>query len=366
MANSAINGLTAKTPVSTDLIPVADPTTGIAGKSTISQVISATSEDLVYTYTGTLSLPIYVVKSTPIWVGSGNPISGCHASFLYIRDNILLTELSLTNLVSTDKDISIDSMPNLTSISFPALTVVNNFTFGNLTLLNTINAPELITVVGSVNISSSLPAITSFNVPKLTNIGGGFTFIGGSSFASLNFPLLDRIGGNFNPRLSNAITSISVPELKTVAGAVNIDQLPALTTMSFPKLTVIVGALSANGSGALTSVSLPSIEIIAISLTTGSAIGFTSGTASLTDFNIGSSIKRVGGTAGNVLFTSCALNQASVDNILVRLAALDGTGGTTAFSNRTVTITGTSSTPSATGLSAKATLVARGCTVTNN
>jgi hypothetical protein len=67
-----------------------------------------------------------------------------------------------------------------------------------------------------------------------------------------------------------------------------------------------------------------------------------------------------------VRITSAALNQASVDSILVALAALDGTNGTTIFSNRIVTITGTSATPSATGLSAKATLVARGCTVTNN
>jgi hypothetical protein len=64
--------------------------------------------------------------------------------------------------------------------------------------------------------------------------------------------------------------------------------------------------------------------------------------------------------------TSCALNQTSVDNILVQLAKLDGTNGTTLLSNRTITITGTSSAPSATGNAAKATLVARGCTVTTN
>jgi hypothetical protein len=64
--------------------------------------------------------------------------------------------------------------------------------------------------------------------------------------------------------------------------------------------------------------------------------------------------------------TSCALNQASVDDLLVRLAALDGTGLTTAYSSKTVTILGTSAAPSATGLAAKATLAARGCTVTHN
>ena len=57
---------------------------------------------------------------------------------------------------------------------------------------------------------------------------------------------------------------------------------------------------------------------------------------------------------------------ASVDDLLVRLAALDGTGLTTAYSSKTVTIRGTSAAPSATGLAAKATLAARGCTVTHN
>jgi hypothetical protein len=51
---------------------------------------------------------------------------------------------------------------------------------------------------------------------------------------------------------------------------------------------------------------------------------------------------------------------------LVQLAKLDGTNGTTLLSNRIITITGTSSAPSATGNAAKATLVARGCIVTTN
>ena len=70
---------------------------------------------------------------------------------------------------------------------------------------------------------------------------------------------------------------------------------------------------------------------------------------------------------GNVTITGAALNQASVDGILVSLAALDGTNGTTAWSSKTVNLSGgTSSTPSATGIAATATLVGRGCTVTTN
>jgi hypothetical protein len=79
---------------------------------------------------------------------------------------------------------------------------------------------------------------------------------------------------------------------------------------------------------------------------------------------MGGTLKSVG---GNFSATGCALNQASIDGILVSLAALDGTGGTTAYSSKTVALTGgTNATPSATGLAAKAVLVARSCTVTNN
>ena len=71
----------------------------------------------------------------------------------------------------------------------------------------------------------------------------------------------------------------------------------------------------------------------------------------------------------NFVITNAALNQASVDGILTALAYLNGTVNSpyAAYSNKTVNLSGgTSATPSATGLAAKATLVARGCTVTHN
>jgi len=59
-------------------------------------------------------------------------------------------------------------------------------------------------------------------------------------------------------------------------------------------------------------------------------------------------------------FLNCALNQTSVDNILVSINA----AGT---SNGTLNMTGgTSATPSATGITARTALIARGWTVTTN
>jgi hypothetical protein len=116
---------------------------------------------------------------------------------------------------------------------------------------------------------------------------------------------------------------------------------------------------------ALTTISFGAIERIGTTTTTGNVFSLITATGAITTLTIPNTLKQIGKGGGNVVLTSCALNQTSVDNLLIRLAALNGTNGTTAFSNRTVTITGTSSAPSATGLAAKATLVARGCTVTH-
>lgn len=345
MANLAINALTGKTPVSTDLIPVADPTTGIAGKSTISQVVSTTSEDLVYSYTGTQYTPIKYAKTSPRWYGSGPASAGCHVSYIEFYGSYETTSLTLTNLISmVPAKLSYNALNSMTSISFPALNSYIGF-FGN-----------------EFSGSSSL---LSFSMPSLKFIDGNWSLNSFSSLTSLDVSSLETINGSFNPYGMNSLTSFNLGSLYT-CGAINVNSMSSLTTLNFSSLTYCTGTIVSSSMAALTTFSLPSIVHISPTSSSGTMIGFTSGTASLTNFSIGSSIKRIGGTGGNVLFTSCALNQASVDNILVRLAALDGTGGTTAFSNRTVTITGTSSTPSATGLAAKATLVARGCTVTNN
>lgn len=74
------------------------------------------------------------------------------------------------------------------------------------------------------------------------------------------------------------------------------------------------------------------------------------------------------GIGGSVDLSGNALIQLSVDNVLSVLAGYDGTNGKFLYgSGKTVNLSGgTNAAPSATGLAAKATLVARGCTVTHN
>ena len=215
-------------------------------------------------------------------------------------------------------------------------------------------------------LSSANARLTGVEFPNLEFIGSSFGPSNMATLTSLSLPALTTVGGQFNPGSMAALTSLSLPALTTVGGQFSPFILAALTSLSLPALTTVGGQFSPINMAALTSLSLPAVEVIGATLTSGNAIQINNSTSALTSFTLPTTLKQVGGRAGNVLITSAALNQASVDNILERLAALDGTNGTVEFTNRTVTITGTSSTPSAAGLAAKATLVARGCTVTHN
>lgn len=277
-----------------------------------------------------------------------------------------LTTVSMPLLMQFLSNGNFSFTGNFTSLSFPSLQYVqgSGTLFTNCPNLATASYPSL-ERSGSIMSPASCPSLTSFTLPALNYCGNSFTPNIMHALTELLLPSLVTVGNLFSVRYMNVLANLYIPLLNSVGGF-QPNNLPNLVSLSAPSLTN-VGSTTGSGSilisamGSMTSFTLPAIETIGAYLLV--SISLISDTAALTTFTIGSSLKRV---YGNVILTSCALNQASVDSILVRLAALDGTGATTAYSTKTVTITGTSATPSATGLSAKATLVARGCTVTHN
>lgn len=262
--------------------------------------------------------------------------------------------------------LTMSNMASLTTLSFPALkTVRNALTFSNNTLLTTLSFPALKTLGGDFT-TSGLSSLTTLNLPALTTLGGTFNPIM-SALTTMNLPALVSVGGgNFSPNSMNSLTTLSAPVLENIGGNYSPNNMSSLTTLSVPKLTVIGGSIAPSAMTGLTTISVPAIVVIGSQSSSGNIIGLTGGTGNLTTFTLPATLKQVGNGGGNVVITSAILTQASVDSILVALAALDGTNGTTAFSSRTVTITSGSATPSATGLTAKNTLVARSCTVTHN
>lgn len=232
-----------------------------------------------------------------------------------------------------------------------------NFTLGSN--ISGFEMPDLVYLLtGNVNFSANTAKTISF--PNLKYIAANFSQP--TNVNTLNMPSLEVVHGTITV---NGSIEVSLPELLYCNGFIDLTSTSTYSTLSFPKLkaTSLNNATAIDLTGtksSLTTIDLPSIEYMA-------QITMPTSATSLTNFSFGSNLKWYGyNNAGNFITTSNSLNQASVDNILIRLAALDGTGGTFSLDNRTITITGGSATPSAAGLAAKATLQARGCTVTTN
>jgi hypothetical protein len=158
------------------------------------------------------------------------------------------------------------------------------------------------------------------------------------------------------------VSGDSVTGLKTVyvasytlpsAGNIALDDTDD-TSLNF--IASRYGSVSITSCAVLTSISFPTLD--------RATSFFLNDNTSLTTVSLPSGLLRVD---GNFIAANCALSQASVNAILVRLAALDGTAGTTSYDNKTIDMTlGTSAAPSAPGLAAKTTLEGRGCTVNVN
>lgn len=178
------------------------------------------------------------------------------------------------------------------------------------------------------NITLDTNAPVSFTANNLISLGGSLT-IGGSTW-SMNS--LENIYGSlgFNTGVASVV---SIPTLK--------------------RCTSLLGPSAS--SATLTNLTLNGLEVVF------GAINFTSATASFTTFSF-NNIKEV--TGNFTTSTTIGFTQSTVDHILVKLAEMDGTGGKGFYANRIVTVRGAA--PSATGNAAKATLIARGCTVTTS
>lgn len=315
--------------------------------------------------------PLLTSISMPLLIeiaGSGFTITSANS----------LTSFSLPSAIMIN-GLTFTSATSLSAISFSSLTALGGSITGTLNSLTSFSLPLLVTIAGSYSLTSN--ALTTLSMPALTSLGvvatsttGNFAPVG-TSLATVNMPSLTSVNGTFSPTLA-ALTTLTLTNLQTVVGAFGLTA-SSLATLSMPALTTL-GAGFAPVCAAATTVTLTLLSSITgtvaasfASLTTLSFPALTTVTstftitaANLVTFSMNTGLLNIG---GNFTMTGMKLNQASVDGILVRLAALDGTGGTTSYNNRTVNLSGgTSSAPSATGLTAKATLQARGCTVTTN
>jgi len=250
--------------------------------------------------------------------------------------------------------------------------------------------------LASVIISGST-VVTTFSFPDTIvqdDNMSGLNFYG-SALTTINFPLLERCRGINISNNSPALTTLNFPSLVKFTGysGIMINASTAITSLSsanFPVLTEF--ALQVYEPGFLQVINLPSVTLWKSQYL--SSNGMSTGASALQTYSLPNIVTYqssylyfdghfqlatvVLGTVGtlktcgaygstNITFNNCALSEASVNGILILLASLDGTDGTTLSENGSINLTnGTSAAPSGAGLTAKATLLARGFTISHN
>lgn len=264
-----------------------------------------------------------------------------------------LVEINMPSLIYIGGSIGTNGCTNLTVLGYASLqTIGGNFSPNNLASITAFNFPALKKIIGGFA-PATVPLLTTFNFPELEYVGATFSTVGLNSLITLSCPKLKVVGGTFSPGSIPELTIISVPLLEFAFG-IAMSSLPKLTTVNLASLKRCDGLLYITNCDVVTSIDLSSLETVVGAM-------YLSVMLNLTDLSL-PSLKSIDGN-----FTVIAgLNQVSVDGLLVKLASLDGTLGTTAYSNKIISIEASNSPPSETGLAAKAILITRGCTVTTN
>lgn len=257
---------------------------------------------------------------------------------------------------------------SLTSIAFPTLKYASGFNIGSYTYLATISAPELIQADGIQ--LNGLFSLQSLNFPKLTTCtSSGISISAYSPFSisTLNFSALTAARFNVNGSYCGipSISTTKFPALRSFS--LNGNNASDFVSVDLPGVIEIGnGGLSYNAyNSAFTTLNLPNIVTVK-----SGYISF-NGCYSLTSVTFGTvgTLKsfELNGSNPSISFQNCSLNQTSVDNILITLASLDGTNGTTAsYSGQLYLNGGSNASPSGTGYAAISVLQSRGWYVGTN
>jgi hypothetical protein len=215
---------------------------------------------------------------------------------------------------------------------------------GAKTLLGTRCAQEIVYKNSTVTFDTDVQVVT-----------GNF---GGDNPASMtDLTASDLVyAGSLGFGHTGSVTNLDLSALKYVAQTADFENI-GVTNFELPLAEYIGGSINVYNSSAVEDVDLPLLKIV------GSQGLNIRDNSLLESINI-ASLLSVGGDGS---FENNALLQATVDHILVVLAGLDGTGGTTSYDNHFINLTGgTNASPSGTGLAAKTTLEGRGNTVIVN
>jgi hypothetical protein len=354
MATIKISELPALTNVNSDSeIPVVQG--GVTYSSTVADIVSSAN-------------PIGELKI--IADGSiGGPISPYVSLAAAIPANTNGTTIvPYTTVIDLQFDANssnIGSPFTATTLSFPEVETAGNLSVINTTTLTSLSAPSLKYITNSLNFYSNANLAT-LNVSSL--ISSNAILFGGTPYlTTYNFPNLVTCSSGLSIQYPNhnltGFRQSMFPSLRKSGFNIGYDSLSSFV-IDFPLLTTLTsfgGSTSVN----LTNFNCPAL----VTITPNLGVYYYSNLTNLILGAVGVT-KNWGNATNNTpycRFTNNALTQTSVDNILLVMASLDGTNGTTLNANGYLQLNGgTNATPSAAGLAAKSTLISRGFTVSNN
>jgi hypothetical protein len=279
---------------------------------------------------------------------------------LTITGNTALLALDLTNLVgaasitTTGNGSAVITLPanlpnTLTSFAFGGSSSTGISLHDNA-VLTSFAASSLATMTGPLNVFNNTNAgLTTITLAALAN-ATSLNFSGNSHMTTLTISSLVHATGLINVSNAVAFTTLSLAGLLHADGGVNVSGDTLLTTPTLTGLLTAGGLLDFHSSGLVTLTLTP--------LVTASAGIDAHGCAAFTTLTM-SNFLPTNGTAIN--FNGCALTFSSVNLILAR-----GVASTGFVSGSINTAGGTSAAPTGQGVADKATLIARGITVTTN
>ena len=300
----------------------------------------------------------------------------------YVRDLSALTTFSANNLSYVGNNFQIDTMDNAnTQFNFPNLKTIDNsfyYTYNN-TLVNTPQFPALETVQNTMYMYYNSATQNTMTFDSLRYVGYLSIYQNDGMLAGPEFPALTSMDYFDMNNNNNMIDPPTFPVLETMTSAIQFfghgaltsaPALPSLVTsgyiqindnplmangFNFSSLVTVNGSINFDNNVSLTvSPTFPLLQTINGAFTMDNNPLLTSGL----------SFPALKTLIGNFSLNGCGFDQTTINNLLVKLASLNGSNGTTSYDNSIIYLNGgTNAIPSGAGLAAKTTLEGRGCTV---
>lgn len=270
---------------------------------------------------------------------------------IYIQDANDCEEMVFPFLETIDDDsdgAGAQRCDSLISVAMPLLEGGGLVSFGSNPNLTTFTAP--LWCMGRITLISN-PLLVNIDLEDFIGDENSYLYVTGAGIENLSF--VANVTGSSLCKLEFA--SCALLESADLSNVVALKSLGIYSCNILPSIDAPNLVTIATGLAGFSNLSLSSVDFSALT-TSPSQLDFT-GCASLANFALPSFTDTT--VNGGIQLSGCALTVASVNALLIRLAAI-GYIGVVDMSG------GTSATPTGAGATAKAALLLAGATVTTN